>query len=797
MTRRRRAEPKPVAAVRTAHLDRVRQALRAWGMRLLVTIVATAFALLVAQRAGFIGAVPFPEPPIDRVQPPSRADFVGAERCASCHAAVYERWKESTHGRAGGAPAPDVIIAAFDGRPLIFADARVAPRRRGGIYEFVVSRDGEADEVLRVDGVVGGGHMEGGGTQGFVTQREDGTLRFLPWDWSRHGGFWFCNTNSRTQQGWVRITPTLPLAACGDWPPVRVLGDLARYANCQSCHASQLTVSLDPAAHRYDTRYTSLAINCESCHGPGRRHVALAERHQLTDSDIGFAPLATNDKDASLRVCFQCHAVKDALRDGFSSGAALEAYYSLGLPALGDHPLTADGRTRTFAYQEGHRFSACYVNGGMTCTSCHEPHGQSYQDVFGTPLAGRFDDRQCTSCHPSKAADPGAHSHHAPSSAGSRCVSCHMPYLQQAETGTGRAPLGVRYARSDHTIPVPRPALDSAMGIRGACASCHPDRSAADLQRMTRVWWGEPKPLPPAVRDQLAWRRGMPADSAWRLLIGEAHDSAGPFAAARSAGLARWFEEYVHPHSALPPGAAERLRELAGDANTDVRALALASLHLADGDRQSTRRFLRNALRRADRAGDGVRARWRVALGFIADQMAAAGQVTADVAYARALELAPDDAHIWMNRANALRAAGAMDSALAGYRRAIALNAAHPLAWLNYGIALTEAGDTADAERALQRAIALEPTDALGYYNLANIAFVRGDTARARALYAQAVTHDQSLVPAHFQLARLDLVGRNARGALRSLRRGLAFDSSNASAAETARRLAAALGVRQ
>lgn len=759
---------------------------------LVVAITLGAASVAVASATGYVGAVPFPDPPAAHDVAPAHEDFVGAERCAPCHADQYARWQRSTHGRAGGVPTPDRVIAAFDGTPLDFADARVIPRRRGDRYEFLVSQVGEADVVLPVDGVIGGGHMEGGGTQGFVSQRADGTVRFLPFDWSRHGGFWFCNTNSRTQQGWVRITSALPLAACGDWPPVRVLGDLTRYANCQSCHASQVRVTLDTAAHRYVTQATSLAINCESCHGPGKQHVELATRRALSSDNLGFPVLAANDKDASLRVCFQCHAIKDELRDGFANGAPLDAYYSLGLPALGDRPLHPDGRTRTFAYQEGHRFSACYFNGSMTCTSCHEPHGQSYQDHSGAPLVGRFDDGQCTSCHPSKAQNPTAHTHHAPSGPGSRCVSCHMPYLQQRETGLGRAPNGVRYARSDHTISVPRPALDSALGIRGACAGCHAERSTAMLARDVRNWWGQPKPLTAGVAVQLAWHAGMPADSAWPLLLGIA-DTPTPVAV-QAAGLARWFEAYVHPLVPVPTGAALRLRQLATNADADVRALALASLHLAVGDQRGTRRFLRAALRTSDRNNDGVRARWRVALGFSADRLAGVGDRAADIAYRRALELAPNDSHILLNRASAWRAAGALDSAVATLRTLVARRDASPLAWLNFGIASADAGDVGGAEQALQRAIALEPGDALGYFNLGNLTLMRGDRTGARALYEQAVKRDPSLVAAHFQLARLALLEQNADAALASLRRGLAFDSSNAEAVATLRQLQALRG---
>lgn len=293
----------------------------------------------------------------------SRA-FVGAERCADCHASEFAAWQQSTHGRAGGPPSSSQVIAAFNGSVIRFANAVVTPRVRDAVYEFVVVQPGESPRVLRVDGVIGGGHIYGGGTQGFVTTVGDGTVRFLPFEWSRQRGAWFCNTNSRSGRGWTPIVATMRLEECGDWPPVRVLGDIPRFANCQSCHASQATVALDTAAHRYRTTYTSLAINCESCHGPGARHVELARSGAIaSSSDAGLAALGTLDKDASVRVCYQCHAVKDQLREGFRSGDTLSRFYSLKFPLLGDRPLHPDGRIRTFAYQEGHSYSDCYLNG--------------------------------------------------------------------------------------------------------------------------------------------------------------------------------------------------------------------------------------------------------------------------------------------------------------------------------------------------------------------------------------------------------------------------------------------------
>ncbi len=367
-----------------------------------------------------------------------------------------------------------------------------------------------------------------------------------------------------------------------------MLGDEVRFTNCQSCHGSQIDVIADTAAHRYRTTYTSLGINCESCHGPGRRHIALVgDPAAVARGEIGMQPLATLGKDQSLGTCFQCHALKDQLRPGYRSGMTLDAYYSLRFPQLGDAARYPDGRVRTFAYQEGHRSSDCYVNGGMTCTSCHDPHSQGYRDVQGRALPGRLDDRQCTSCHASKAQQPELHTHHAAGSAGSRCVSCHMPYLQEPAVGTA-----IRYARSDHAIPIPRPLADSAEGVRSACRTCHSDRSEATLDRQVQTWYGTLKPVAPAIASVRAGEQASDADAAARqlLLPDERHIDAVFY------GLASFVDRHLSRGVSPGTDALSRLRKLALHPDLDVRALALAALHYSNGGDASTRALLARQL---------------------------------------------------------------------------------------------------------------------------------------------------------------------------------------------------------
>ena len=133
------------------------------------------FVLNRAPRTLDVSADPFPAPRQALAAPVASSEFVGSERCAECHRVQADAWRWSTHARAGGAPGRVNVIAPFDGTPIRFADAEVIPLSSGGRFTFTVKQAGAEDRVFTVDGVVGGGHMEGGGTQGFLSRYADGT----------------------------------------------------------------------------------------------------------------------------------------------------------------------------------------------------------------------------------------------------------------------------------------------------------------------------------------------------------------------------------------------------------------------------------------------------------------------------------------------------------------------------------------------------------------------------------------------------------------------------------------------
>jgi len=91
----------------------------------------------------------------------------------------------------------------------------------------------------------------------------------------------------------------------------------------------------------------------------------------------------------------------------------------------------------------------------------------------------------CSTCHgPNTQNGPHAptieaHTHHAPGSAGSECVACHMPKIEQTI-----ADVNVRA----HTFKFITPAASDALKIPNACNLCHTDKTTAWSTEALKGW---------------------------------------------------------------------------------------------------------------------------------------------------------------------------------------------------------------------------------------------------------------------------------------------------------------------
>ncbi|MCZ7566620.1 MAG: tetratricopeptide repeat protein [Burkholderiales bacterium] len=170
--------------------------------------------------------------------------------------------------------------------------------------------------------------------------------------------------------------------------------------------------------------------------------------------------------DREIEVCAQCHARRAQIAEGYHAGKPFLDHYRPTLLAPGlYHP---DGQQRDEVYIWGSFLQSKMHRAGVTCSDCHEPHGQKPR-AEGNAV--------CAQCHLAAKYDAPAHHFHG---SAARCVDCHMP----------PATFMVVDPRRDHSLRIPRPDLSAALGVPNACTGCHADKPAQWADEAVRKWYG-------------------------------------------------------------------------------------------------------------------------------------------------------------------------------------------------------------------------------------------------------------------------------------------------------------------
>lgn len=423
--------------------------------------------------------------------------YAGAEACAGCHQEESAAWQASRHSdifRPGAEPAwKNSPPPAYES-----AELAVAPSADGG--SLVVQRGGALGE-FSIDAVIGGARMES-----YATRLDDGAWLLLPLSYQ------------------VEERAFIPYSegTCGvevlDGGRVRRWQSYERVWNhrCISCHTTGGDIGFTAASHSYATTWVDPGAGCESCHGPGAEHVQAANAGRGAEGILNPAGLGPRE---AMEICASCHALAFPFETRWGGNAPYRAgddWNQAFLPLLrpaeqGPFSTLAQVDRRpaagVMAYQ-GLEQSACFLDGGATCSTCHDAHGGG-EHLLKSSASGT---ELCAGCHAQEVAAGEEHSRHAAGRSGSACVDCHMPPAVKA--------LGTRLA--SHAIDVPLPINNVEFGIPDACTSCHGDRGAQWAADRYQELWGDPETR---RRRRLARAFGGGDTEALRMLLADESES--------------------------------------------------------------------------------------------------------------------------------------------------------------------------------------------------------------------------------------------------------------------------------
>ena len=208
--------------------------------------------------------------------------------------------------------------------------------------------------------------------------------------------------------GAPRLEPKSLLDALGRvLPPNEV-------SNCFSCHSTGAVVGSQLRLEKF-----THGIHCESCHGPGGKHVAAVKAGEPGATGI-FNPRLLSGDELTQQFCASCHRGSDE----FALLKTMEV-----------------NNVRFQPYRIFH--SKCYSDDrNISCTACHNPHAPLREDPA-------YYDKRCLECHTLKSKTPKAAGDGSSCPVAEKdCTSCHMPKIEVK---------AAHFKFTDHYIRIVRP----------------------------------------------------------------------------------------------------------------------------------------------------------------------------------------------------------------------------------------------------------------------------------------------------------------------------------------------------
>lgn len=377
---------------------------------------------------------------------------MGSQQCAACHQSQYSAWQLSHHAHAMLLANKVSVRADFNDVEVVHKGITARFQQRDG--NFFVTTQGVEGKVEQYQIKYTFGYTP---LQQYLVAFPGGRLQALPWAWDTE------------QRRWYYLQDPVP--AADDWLHW-TRGAMNWNAMCSDCHSTDVQKNYQADSATYATRWSEVNVGCEACHGPGRQHVELMQdksHPQGADPAIlmgqGLLP------SVQVEQCGRCHARRTQLSTQIQTlDSTMMSHYVPEILRPGLYH--ADGQINDEVFVYGSFTQSKMYLSGIACNSCHDAHSGSLR-AQGNNL--------CTACHQSNQYDSAQHHHHAKSSPGAECVSCHMP---------GKYYMGVDF-RHDHSLRAPRPDLSARFGVPNACNNCHDKQSAEWAAKAIVAWFGE------------------------------------------------------------------------------------------------------------------------------------------------------------------------------------------------------------------------------------------------------------------------------------------------------------------
>jgi len=326
--------------------------------------------------------------------------FAGSEKCASCHKDIFENFSHTAHFITSQVATPETVKGSFEKGKNVYNYSYYGgvamEKTDSGLYQVEFYK-GQEKERRRFDIIIGSGTRG----QSFISWYGN-KLHQLPISYFTNADSW---ANS---PGYSNFTPEFK----------RIVT-----SRCMECHSTYLKdMTAVSGINTFDKATLITGVQCESCHGPGQKHIAYHEKNTAQTKGQFIISTAKFSREQKLDLCSYCH--------GGNRAVSKAAFAFTPGDTLFDSKRPLDSTTMHTALDvHGNPYgllikSKCFrMDASLTCNTCHNTHKQERGDL------ALFSSR-CMTCHKENESSFCKMAGLPVDELKANCVDCHMPKKQ-------------------------------------------------------------------------------------------------------------------------------------------------------------------------------------------------------------------------------------------------------------------------------------------------------------------------------------------------------------------------------
>ena len=325
--------------------------------------------------------------------------FAGSAACENCHREMYDSFINTAHFHTSQPASTETILGSFEKGKNLFSYSyysKVAMEQRdSGLYQVEYDKNFNEKQSHKFDIIIGSGTRG----QSYLSWIKKGLVQ-LPVSFFTSAKSW---------------------ANSPGYPYYQPLFTRTISARCLECHSTYFKTVLpeNTQSPHFERNQILFGVQCESCHGPAKKHVVYHQQHQDETKGKLIINPSSFTRQQQLDLCGFCHGgIRQSEKPSFSfsPGDTLSNFFKpTNIPVSSQEVEVHDNQYALLMQSKCFKMSKT-----MSCNTCHNTHQQERGNVA-------LFSKRCMNCHNNNKESFCKMAPTLGNQITRNCIDCHMP----------------------------------------------------------------------------------------------------------------------------------------------------------------------------------------------------------------------------------------------------------------------------------------------------------------------------------------------------------------------------------